>query len=93
MFITDSIFDRIKLINAKIAERFIRKRGGDESAPEFEWRQFVSCVFDIGEDIDVFQFVFGSWKASDGITDQMKEIIGDASLGTNVTTVSFSWDQ
>lgn len=93
LFISDSIFGRIKLFNAKKAQRFRRIDSGNDSAPVFQqlqFAQFVGCRCDIDQDVDVYQFVFGGWKASDGLTEQMKEIIEDASSGTNVTKIFLS---
>ncbi|MEO5355396.1 MAG: hypothetical protein H7835_19585 [Magnetococcus sp. XQGC-1] len=96
MIISDSVLSRVIVGKAKLVQRFIRLRSKNpkKNLPaEFSCHKlddFVKCEVENDAEDDIFQFAFGGWKASDGITPQIKDILIDATSDTVVTSVFLS---
>lgn len=89
--LTDSVFGRIKLKNAKRAFRYVRDN--KSSVAKFDLVPFgehVVCQLPFACQVPVYQFSFGGWLMEDGLTNQMKDILDSETSSTNVATIFLS---
>jgi hypothetical protein len=87
VLMSDSVTSRVD-IEGSVFESYVRDKG--ENGPvTFSVKRYRMPRFRCSSGLNkrVFHFVFSGWKISDGITEQIREIISRQTEGFNIVKV------